>query len=161
MGSDRPSTRISGDLFSLRTASNYTGLLGRGRSISPRSAVNKLFVYLYDEDDKFRPLQPRAFSSKLKRVKKAELKMETRHVREVLSEAPNHLPTAVRPSGIRARERDRPISHVVRKLTAWAELYNGVFEDDKNGGETFRRYTLEQAAQLLSISRRSLDDYLV
>lgn len=51
---------------------------------------------------------------------------------------------------MRTRERDRVISRVVAKLTAWAELYNGVFEGNRDhGGETYRRYTLEQAAQLL------------
>ena len=66
--------------------------------------------------------------------------------------------------GALERPRDRPISEVIKKLTAWAQLYNGVLMKDSHSGhdhlEVFK-FTLEQAAKLVNVCRRSLDNYLL
>lgn len=45
----------------------------------------------------------------------------------------------------------------MEKVTLWRKLYNGV---DLGNGEVVR-YSLEDAARLVSISKKSLDDYLL
>ncbi len=56
-----------------------------------------------------------------------------------------------------ARRRERRIGYIVEKVHAWRKLYNGFY--DENGEHT--RYSLDQAAELLGISKKSLDDYLL
>lgn len=102
---------------------------------APEEALKRLYVYLYNENDRFRPLQPRAFSSKLKRLKKAQLKMQTRHLSDVIAPFMD-CKRRVKPMGMKQpRERDRRIRQIVAKLTAWAELYNGVLVDDNETGQ--------------------------
>ena len=46
---------------------------------------------------------------------------------------------------------------MVERVSLWRKLYNGV---DLGTGETVR-YSLEDAARLVGISKKSLDDYLL
>jgi len=55
------------------------------------------------------------------------------------------------------RTKERQIKFVVEKVSLWRKLYNGV---DLGTGETIR-YSLEDAAKLVGISKKSLDDYLL
>jgi hypothetical protein len=55
------------------------------------------------------------------------------------------------------RTKERQIKFVVEKVSLWRKLYNGV---DLGTGETIR-YSLEDAARLVGISKKSLDDYLL
>ena len=56
-----------------------------------------------------------------------------------------------------ARRRERRIGYIIEKVHAWRKLYNGFYNE--NGEHT--RYSLDQAAELLGISKKSLDDYLL
>ena len=56
-----------------------------------------------------------------------------------------------------ARRRERRIGFIVEKVNAWRRLYNGFYNE--NGEHT--RYSLDTAAELLGISKKSLDDYLL
>ena len=56
-----------------------------------------------------------------------------------------------------ARRRERRIGYIIEKVHAWRKLYNGFY--DENGEHT--RYSLDTAAELLGISKKSLDDYLL
>lgn len=55
------------------------------------------------------------------------------------------------------RTKERKISFVIEKVSLWRKLYNGV--DDGTG--TVMRYSLEEAAKRIGISKKSLDDYLL
>lgn len=55
------------------------------------------------------------------------------------------------------RTKERKISFVIEKVSLWRKLYNGV--EDGNGGTV--RYSLEEAAKKIGISKKSLDDYLL
>ena len=55
------------------------------------------------------------------------------------------------------RTKERQIRFVVERVSLWRKLYNGV---DMGNGETVR-YSLEDAANLVGISKKSLDDYLL
>lgn len=55
------------------------------------------------------------------------------------------------------RTKERQIRFVVERVSLWRKLYNGV---ELNTGETIR-YSLEDAARLVGISKKSLDDYLL
>ena len=48
------------------------------------------------------------------------------------------------------------IKQVISKVCAWRRLWVGVSE---NGN--FQRYSLDEAAKMVKISRKSLDDYLL
>ena len=56
-----------------------------------------------------------------------------------------------------ARRRERRIGYIIEKVHAWRKLYNGFYNE--NGEHT--RYSLDTAAELLGISKKSLDDYLL
>ena len=43
----------------------------------------------------------------------------------------------------------------------WKTLYNGFDEEDENGNKKRIKFTLEQAADKVGISKKSLDDYLI
>ena len=53
--------------------------------------------------------------------------------------------------------KDRKIGDVIGKVCWWRRLYNGVGEN----GETIQKKSLENAADIVKISKKSLDDYLL
>ena len=55
------------------------------------------------------------------------------------------------------RTKERRIGFIVEKVNAWRRLYNGFYNEK---GEHIR-YSLEQAAKIIDISKKSLDDYLL
>ena len=55
------------------------------------------------------------------------------------------------------RTKERKIGYIIEKVSLWRKLYNGVA--DQNGN--MQRYSLEEAANKVSISKKSLDDYLL
>jgi hypothetical protein len=55
------------------------------------------------------------------------------------------------------RSKERKIGYIIEKVYLWRRLYNG-FEDE-NGNVT--KLTLEEAANKVGISKKSLDDYLI
>jgi len=54
------------------------------------------------------------------------------------------------------RTKERKIGDVIKKVAEWRKLYNGIEE----GGELIKK-SLEEAAKEVSISKKSLDDYLL
>jgi len=54
------------------------------------------------------------------------------------------------------RIRERRVQDVVRSVAIWRRLYNGVMRE----GDVLIRYTLEDAAKKIGISKKTLDDYL-
>ncbi len=55
------------------------------------------------------------------------------------------------------RTKERKIGYIIEKVNSWRKLYNG-FHDD-NG--KFTKYSLDEAAKIIGISKKSLDDYLL
>jgi hypothetical protein len=55
------------------------------------------------------------------------------------------------------RTKERKISFVIEKVSMWRKLYNGIQD---NTGKIVR-YSLEDAAKKVGISKKSLDDYLL
>ena len=55
------------------------------------------------------------------------------------------------------RTKERKIEFIVEKVNAWRRLYNGFYNEN---GE-YTRYSLDQAAKIVGISKKSLDDYLL
>lgn len=54
------------------------------------------------------------------------------------------------------RTKERSISDIIEKVSLWRKLYNGVQRDG-----TLVRYSLEDAAGKVGVSKKSLDDYLL
>ena len=54
------------------------------------------------------------------------------------------------------RTKERKISFVIEKVSLWRKLYNGIQD-----GNNIVRYSLEDAAKKVNISKKSLDDYLL
>ena len=54
------------------------------------------------------------------------------------------------------RTKERSIEDIIQKVSLWRRLYNGVLRDKK-----LVRYSLEDAAQKVDVSKKSLDDYLL
>jgi len=63
--------------------------------------------------------------------------------------------STAQPKGRRTKERK--IGEIVKKVYEWRRYYNGI--DDGKGG--VKKLTLDQAAALINISKKSLDDYLL
>mmetsp|Transcript_1884 Transcript_1884/g.1684 ORF Transcript_1884/g.1684 Transcript_1884/m.1684 type:complete len:239 (+) Transcript_1884:11-727(+) len=61
-------------------------------------------------------------------------------------------------SGSKAQKRtkERKIGFIIEKVSLWRKLYNGIPD---HTGKTVR-YSLEEAANLVGVSKKSLDDYL-
>ena len=55
------------------------------------------------------------------------------------------------------RTKERKISFIIEKVSLWRKLYNGV----DNGTGNLVRYSLEEAASKVGMSKKSLDDYLL
>lgn len=55
------------------------------------------------------------------------------------------------------RTKEWKIGDVIKKVSHWRRLYNGVGEN----GETIPKKSLENAAEIVKISKKSLDDYLL
>ena len=54
------------------------------------------------------------------------------------------------------RTKERKIGFIIEKVSLWRKLYNGMPD---HTGKTIR-YSLEEAANLVGVSKKSLDDYL-
>ena len=54
------------------------------------------------------------------------------------------------------RTKERSIEEIIQKVSLWRRLYNGVLKDGN-----LVRYSLEDAAQKVGVSKKSLDDYLL
>lgn len=54
------------------------------------------------------------------------------------------------------RTKERSIADIIEKVSLWRKLYNGVYKE----GELIR-YSLEDAANKVGVSKKSLDDYLL
>lgn len=55
------------------------------------------------------------------------------------------------------RSKERKIGYIIEKVFLWRKLYNGFYDDNNN----FIKLTLEEAADKVGISKKSLDDYLI
>ena len=55
------------------------------------------------------------------------------------------------------RSKERKIGFIIEKVYLWRKLYNG-FQDEKGN---LVKLTLEEAAEKVGISKKSLDDYLI
>jgi len=55
------------------------------------------------------------------------------------------------------RTKERKIGFIIEKVNAWRKLYNGFYDENND----FVKYTLEDAAEIIGISKKSLDDYLL
>ena len=56
-----------------------------------------------------------------------------------------------------SHKRERKIGYIIEKVYAWRKLYNG-YRDEKNN---FNKYSLDDAAKKIDVSKKSLDDYLL
>ena len=54
------------------------------------------------------------------------------------------------------RTKERKIGFIIEKVSLWRKLYNGI--PDNTG--RIVRYSLEEAAGIVGVSKKSLDDYL-
>jgi hypothetical protein len=55
------------------------------------------------------------------------------------------------------RTKERKIGYIIEKVNTWRKLYNG-FTDEQG---KFTKYSLDEAAKIIGISKKSLDDYLL
>lgn len=55
-----------------------------------------------------------------------------------------------------ARTKERSIRYIIEKVSQWRKLYNGYMDEN----HVLRRMSLEEAADKVNVSKKSLDDYL-
>ena len=55
------------------------------------------------------------------------------------------------------RTKERKIGYIIEKVNSWRKLYNGFYDINNK----FTKYSLEDAAKIIGISKKSLDDYLL
>jgi hypothetical protein len=55
------------------------------------------------------------------------------------------------------RSKERKIGYIIEKVFLWRKLYNGFIDESGN----LVKLTLEEAAERVGISKKSLDDYLI
>ena len=54
------------------------------------------------------------------------------------------------------RTKERNIGYIIEKVSQWRKLYNGYRDENHQ----LRRMSLEEAAERVGVSKKSLDDYL-
>lgn len=54
------------------------------------------------------------------------------------------------------RTKERSIEEIIQKVSLWRRLYNGVLLNGQ-----LVKYSLEEAATKVEVSKKSLDDYLL
>ena len=54
------------------------------------------------------------------------------------------------------KTKERTVGYVIEKVAQWRRLYNGFYDSNFN----HHRLSLEQAAEKVGVSKKSLDDYL-
>ena len=60
------------------------------------------------------------------------------------------------------RTKERTIQEIIEKVSTWRKLYNGVIIPHAKTGEfQLQRWSLEDAAKKVKVSKKSLDDYLL
>ena len=60
------------------------------------------------------------------------------------------------------RTKERTITEIIEKVSTWRKLYNGVMIPNKETKEVqLQRWSLEDAAKKVNVSKKSLDDYLL
>lgn len=55
------------------------------------------------------------------------------------------------------RTKERKIGYIIEKVNTWRKYYNGYYDDKGN----FTKFSLDEAAKKIGISKKSLDDYLL
>jgi hypothetical protein len=64
--------------------------------------------------------------------------------------------------GQKKRTKERTITEIIEKVSTWRKLYNGVMIPNKETKEVqLQRWSLEDAAKKVNVSKKSLDDYLL
>jgi len=60
------------------------------------------------------------------------------------------------------RTKERTITDIIEKVSTWRKLYNGVLVPTKDESSSeLQRWSLEDAATKVGVSKKSLDDYLL
>lgn len=61
------------------------------------------------------------------------------------------------------RTKERTIADIIEKVSTWRKLYNGVMvpSENRNEEDQLQRWSLEEAAAKVGVSKKSLDDYLL
>ena len=59
------------------------------------------------------------------------------------------------------RTKERSITEIIEKVSTWRKLYNGVMVTGPDGRQQLQRWSLEDAADKVGVSKKSLDDYLL
>lgn len=63
---------------------------------------------------------------------------------------------------LKKRTKERTITEIIEKVSTWRKLYNGVMIPNKETKEVqLQRWSLEDAAKKVNVSKKSLDDYLL
>ena len=60
------------------------------------------------------------------------------------------------------RTKERTIAEIIDKVSIWRKLYKGILvKNEKTQEMQLLKLNLEEAAQKVNISKKSLDDYLL
>ena len=101
---------------------------------------------------------------KLLKPAKSQPEITNKRVRKVRQKTEEKLNLEVQEAKGRAkRTKERTIADIIEKVSNWRKLYNGVLvpsdNPDKEG--ELQRWSLEEAAGKVGVSKKSLDDYLL
>ena len=59
------------------------------------------------------------------------------------------------------RTKERTISDIIEKVSTWRKLYNGIIDSGIGKEKRLKKWSLEDAAKVVGVSKKSLDDYLL
>jgi hypothetical protein len=94
--------------------------------------------------------------------------VEEKHLNQPLSVVNNNIAPKFGSSGFRItrsnssvkkskRTKERKIGYIIEKVNTWRKLYNGFYDETGK----FTKYSLDESAKIIGISKKSLDDYLL
>ncbi len=69
----------------------------------------------------------------------------------------NHDKAAGKKDSSKKRTKEREIGYIIEKVNNWRRLYNGYYDNEGK----FTKYSLDESAKIIGISKKSLDDYLL
>ena len=59
------------------------------------------------------------------------------------------------------RKKERNIGEILRLVADWRKLQRGIKEESKHGDYIIKKYSVDDAATYIGMSKKAMDDYLL
>ena len=125
--------------------------------LSYYSSSEELFVYIGNDPVPSTSFIPKEDISKLGGENRLRIEVQQGAKSDILASIALNNKQEEEKKGEGRRKKERKIGYIIEKVSLWRKLYNGIQDGD---GNTLR-CSLEEAAEKVRISKKSLDDYLL